>query len=107
MPRGTAGLPPQQVLSDSQQHFTSNKNVRQLLAKHTPALLGMQSTVWGNSHMLPSRGLRFWVVYLTPKIETLNSLLSASLVGEARCRCRKVWLTRIDYYYIEQEQQFM
>jgi hypothetical protein len=20
-------------------------------------------------------------------------------MGEARCRCRKVWLTRIDYYY--------
>jgi hypothetical protein len=40
-----------------------------LLAKHTPALLGMQSTVWGDSHMLPSRGVRVWVVYLTPKIE--------------------------------------
>jgi hypothetical protein len=59
----------------------------------------MQSTVWGNSHMLPSRGVRVWVVYLTPKIERVISLLSASPVGEARCRCRKVWLTRIDYYY--------
>jgi hypothetical protein len=39
------------------------------------------------------------VVYLTPKIERVISLLSASPVGEARCRCRKVWLTRIDYYY--------
>jgi hypothetical protein len=37
-----------------------------------------------------------WVVYLTPKIERVISLLSASPVGEARCRCRKVWLTRID-----------
>jgi hypothetical protein len=37
--------------------------------------------------------------YLTPKIERVISLLSASPVGEARCRCRKVWLTRIDYYY--------
>jgi hypothetical protein len=27
------------------------------------------------------------------------ALRSASPVGEARCRCRKVWLTRIDYYY--------
>jgi hypothetical protein len=71
--------------------------LRRLLAKHTPALLGMQSTVWGDSHMLPSRGVRVWVVYLTPKIERVISLLSASLVGEARCRCRKVWLTRIDY----------
>jgi hypothetical protein len=44
-------------------------------------------------------GVRVWVVYLTPKIERVISLLSASPVGEARCRCRKVWLTRIDYYY--------
>jgi hypothetical protein len=73
--------------------------LRRLLAKHTPALLGMQSTVWGVSHMLPSGGVRVWVVYLTPKIERIVSLLSASPVGEARCRCRKVWLTRIDYYY--------
>jgi hypothetical protein len=64
--------------------------LRRLLAKHTPALLGMQSTVWG---------VRVWVVYLTPKIERIVSLLSASPVGEARCRCRKVWLTRIDDYY--------
>jgi hypothetical protein len=64
----------------------------------TPALLGMQSTVWGDSHMLPSRGVRVWVVYFTPKIERVISLLSASPVGEARCRCRKVWLTRIDYF---------
>jgi hypothetical protein len=49
--------------------------------------------------MLPSRGVRVWVVYLTPIIERVISLLSASPVGEARCRCRKVWLTRIDYYY--------
>jgi hypothetical protein len=60
---------------------------------------GLQCTVWGDSHMLPSRGVRVWVVYLTPKIERVISLLSASPVGEARCRCRKVWLTRIDYYY--------
>jgi hypothetical protein len=33
------------------------------------------------------------------RIERVISLLSASPVGEARCRCRKVWLTRIDYYY--------
>jgi hypothetical protein len=59
----------------------------------------MQSTVWGDSHMLPCRGVRAWVVYLTPKIERVIRLLSASPVGEARCRCRKVWLTRIDYYY--------
>jgi hypothetical protein len=45
------------------------------------------------------QGVRVWVVYLTPKIERTTSLLSASPVGEARCRCRKVWLTRIDYYY--------
>jgi hypothetical protein len=37
--------------------------------------------------------------YSLPKIERVISLLSASPVGEARCRCRKVWLTRIDYYY--------
>jgi hypothetical protein len=43
--------------------------------------------------------MRWWVVYLTPKIERVISLLSASPVGEARCRCRKVLLTRIDYYY--------
>jgi hypothetical protein len=49
--------------------------------------------------MLPSRDVSVWVVYLTPKIERIVSLLSASPVGEARCRCRKVWLTRIDYYY--------
>jgi hypothetical protein len=77
--------------------------LRRLLAKHTPALLGMQSTVRGDSHMLPSRGVRVWVVYLTPKIERVISLLSASPVGEARCRCRKVWLTRIDYYYHHEE----
>jgi hypothetical protein len=73
---------------------------RRLLAKHTPALLGMQSTAWGDSHMLPSSGVRVWVVCLTPKIERVISLLSASPVGEARCRCRKVWLTRIDYLFI-------
>jgi hypothetical protein len=73
--------------------------LRQLLVKHTPALLGIQSTVWGDSHMLPSRGVRVWMVYLTPKKERVISLLSASPVGEAQCRCRKVWLTRIDYYY--------
>jgi hypothetical protein len=49
--------------------------------------------------MLPSRGVRVWVVYLTPKIERIIVLLSASPEGEARCRCRKVWLTRNDYYY--------
>jgi hypothetical protein len=58
-----------------------------------------EGALWGDSHMLPSRGVRVWVVYLTPKIERVISLLSASPVGEARCRCRKVWLTRIDYYY--------
>jgi hypothetical protein len=30
------------------------------------------------------RGVRVWVVYLTPKIERIISLLSASRVGEAR-----------------------
>jgi hypothetical protein len=30
------------------------------------------------------RGVRVWVVYLTPKIERIISLLSASPVGEAR-----------------------
>jgi hypothetical protein len=39
------------------------------------------------------------VVYLTPKIERVISLLSASPVGEAQCQCCKVCLTRIDYYY--------
>jgi hypothetical protein len=34
--------------------------------------------------MLPSRGVRVWVVYLTPKIERIIVLLSASLEGEAR-----------------------
>jgi hypothetical protein len=28
-----------------------------------------------------------------------NSTVAAFPLGEARCRCRKVWLTRIDYYY--------
>jgi hypothetical protein len=49
--------------------------------------LGLQSTVWGDSHMLPSRGVRVWVVYLTPKIERIIVLLSASPEGEARRRC--------------------
>jgi hypothetical protein len=40
--------------------------------------------VWGDSHMLPSRGVRVWVVYLTPKIERIIVLLSASPEGEAR-----------------------
>jgi hypothetical protein len=47
--------------------------LRRLLAKHTPALLDMQSTVWGDSHMLSGRGVRVWVVYLTPKIEGSKS----------------------------------
>jgi hypothetical protein len=55
-----------------------------LLAKYIPALLGVRSTVWGDSHMLPSRGVRVWVVYLTPKIERIIVLLSASPEGEAR-----------------------
>jgi hypothetical protein len=40
--------------------------------------------------------------------ERVISLLSASPVGEARCRCRKVWLARIDddyYYYYMTPQQ--
>jgi hypothetical protein len=41
-------------------------------------------TLWGDSHMLPSRGVRVWVVYLTPKIERMIVLLSASPEGEAR-----------------------
>jgi hypothetical protein len=49
-----------------------------------PTLLGVQSTVWGDSHMLRSRGVRVWVVYLTPKIERIIVLLSASPEGEAR-----------------------
>jgi hypothetical protein len=49
--------------------------------------------------MLPNRGVRVWVVYLTPKIERIIVLLSASPEGEARCRCRKVWLVRNDYYH--------
>jgi hypothetical protein len=49
--------------------------------------------------MLPNKGVRVWVVYLTQKIERIIVLLSASPEGEARCRCRKVWLTRNDYYY--------
>jgi hypothetical protein len=44
--------------------------------------------------------VRVWLVYLTPKIERIIVLLSASPEGEARCRCRKVWLTRNDYYYV-------
>jgi hypothetical protein len=39
-------------------------------------------------HMLPSGGVRVWVVYLTPKIERIISLLSTSLEGEVRCRCQ-------------------
>jgi hypothetical protein len=35
------------------------------------------------------------------KIERMIVLLSASPEGEARCRCRKVWLTRNDYYYYQ------
>jgi hypothetical protein len=73
--------------------------LRRLLAKYIPALLGVQSTVWGDSHMLPSRGVRVWVVYLTPKIERIIVLLSASQRVRRGCRCRKVWLTRNDYYY--------
>jgi hypothetical protein len=34
--------------------------------------------------MLPSRGVKVWVVYLTPKIERIIVLLSASPEGEAR-----------------------
>jgi hypothetical protein len=34
--------------------------------------------------MLPSRGVRVWVVYLNPKIERIIVLLSASPEGEAR-----------------------
>jgi hypothetical protein len=58
-----------------------------LTFSHRAALnshLGVQSTVWGDSHMLPSRGVRVWVVYLTPKIERIIVLLSASPQGEAR-----------------------
>jgi hypothetical protein len=40
--------------------------LRRLLAIYIPALIGMQSTIWGDSHMLPSRGVRVWVVYVTP-----------------------------------------
>jgi hypothetical protein len=58
---------------------------------------------FNDSHMLPTRGVRIWVVYLTPKIERIIVLLSASPEGEARCRCRKVWLTRNDYYYYSHE----
>jgi hypothetical protein len=72
--------------------------LRRLLAINIPALLGLQSTVWDDSHMLPNRGVRVWVVYLTQKIERIIVLLSASPEGEARCRCRKVWLTKNDYY---------
>jgi hypothetical protein len=61
-------------------------------------VLGLQSTVWGDSHMLPSRGVGVWVVYLALKIERIIVLLSASPEGEVRCRCLKVWLTRNDYY---------
>jgi hypothetical protein len=93
--RGTVGESRRKILLMSSR---LSAGLRRLLAKHTPALLGMQSTVWGDSHMLPSRGVRVWVVY-PPKIERVISLLSASPVGEARCRCRKVWLTRIDYYW--------
>jgi hypothetical protein len=32
--------------------------LHRLLAIYTPALLGMQSTVWGDSHMLPSKGCK-------------------------------------------------
>jgi hypothetical protein len=39
-------------------------------------------------HMLPSGGVRVWVVYLTPKIERIISLLSTSPEGEVRCRCQ-------------------
>jgi hypothetical protein len=45
--------------------------LRRLLAINIPALLGLQSTVWDDSHMLPNRGVRVWVVYLTPKIERI------------------------------------
>jgi hypothetical protein len=90
--RGTVGESRRKILLTASR---LSAGLRRLLAKHTPALLGMQSTVWGNSHMLPGRGVRVWVVYLTPKIERVINLLSASPVGEARCRCRKVWLTRI------------
>jgi hypothetical protein len=53
-------------------------------SSYIPALLGVQSTVWGDSHMLPSRGVRVWVVYLAQKIERIIVLLSASPEGEAR-----------------------
>jgi hypothetical protein len=32
--------------------------LRRLLAIYTPALLGVQSNVWGDSHMLPSKGCK-------------------------------------------------
>jgi hypothetical protein len=71
--RGTVGESRRKILLTSWRLLAG---LRQLLAKHTQALLGMQSTVWGNSHMLPSRGVRVWVVYLTPKLERVISLLS-------------------------------
>jgi hypothetical protein len=37
----------------------------------------MKSTIWGDAHMLPSRGVRVWVVCLTSKIDIV-SLLAAS-----------------------------
>jgi hypothetical protein len=52
--------------------------------------------------MLPSRGVRVWEVYLAPKIERLLFYF-ASPEGEARCLCRKVWLTRNGVYYYHQK----
>jgi hypothetical protein len=63
---------------------THKCQLHSVIAKYIPALLGVQSTAWGESHMLPSRGVRVWVVYLTPKIERVIVLLSASPEGEAR-----------------------
>jgi hypothetical protein len=40
------------------------------------------------SHSMP-HSIWVWVVYLTPKIERIISLLSTSPEGEVRCRCQK------------------
>jgi hypothetical protein len=82
--------------------------VLQLLRMYSLQLLSLLLGCWYVLQLLRVFACCCWIgaVYLHVlalccclHIERVISLLSASPVGEARCRCRKVWLTRIDYHY--------